>query len=383
MNTESLARAFDSFTAASQSLEIQYVRLQERIVFLTSELARKNEELNAALGDAEENKNYLRAVLFSLEESIVAMDQEGIITMANKSAEDLFGLGGDLVGRRFDELPCVFTNEGSDLVLTVNGRKRIVILSQSPVVDIKGRQRGMVVLVKDITWVRGLEMHHERNQRLIAMGEMAAKIVHEVRNPLCSMELYAGILAKEVGDTGHRELAQGISTGISNLNNILTNMLYFAKPQKTLLRQVRLDRIIEDVISLFAPFIESRDVSLHCALRESRVLGDDELLKQVLMNIIINAVHSVQAGGSITLSIRGNKDYEVVDIRDSGEGIEQENIERIFDPFFSTKEKGTGLGLTIASKIMISHGGFIKVTSEAGKGSTFSLHFPAEEKVHE
>lgn len=227
--------------------------------------------------------------------------------------------------------------------------------------------------------LREMEIQQERNQRLIAMGEMVAKIVHEIRNPLCSIELFSSMLEKELDNRDHKKLAKGISEGINSLNNILTNMSLFSRNPRPNLKDVDLRKIIDDSIFMLSPLIRSRDIRLEETLFECHILGDAELIKQVILNIIINAIQSTPDKGDISVIMRIDNGYIAVDFIDNGEGIDRDNIERIFDPFFSTKDKGTGLGLTIATKIMQAHNGFIKVFSEKGKGSTFSIYFPKKD----
>lgn len=380
MDVERLNEAFYSFTEASKRLEASYGQLQEKVNHLTLELEKKNIELNEALTEAERNKDYLNAILYNLEEAIIVVDPMNKITMINKSAEELLCLHSmGTIGRVFSDLNFTLTKDNSETFLSVNGKKYSIILSHSDIVDSEGLLKGRVILIKDITRLKELEARHERNQRLIAMGEMAAKIVHEIRNPLCSIELFSSMLEKELGGTDHQKLASGISTGINNLNNILTNMLFFARPHKPAMNIIRLDVTIEDSICMLAPLMDSRGVLIKKVTYEREISGDAELLKQVFMNIIINAIQSMPGGGKIDAIMRENSESIIVDFCDTGCGISEKDKEKIFDPFFSTKDNGTGLGLTIASKIMQAHGGFIKVYSEEGKGSTFSLHFPLKE----
>ncbi|HET6514218.1 MAG TPA: ATP-binding protein [Thermodesulfovibrionales bacterium] len=377
MDVELLNEAFLNFTKASKSLEAYYGGLQEKVRHLTTELEKKNRELNEALADAEKNKDYLNAILYNLEEAIIVINPDNRVTMVNKSAEELLGVTlADIGGRVFEDLDFSIREDGSDTYLFAGGKKYSIILSHSPVVDSEGFLRGNVILIKDVTRLRELEVHHERNQRLIAMGEMAAKIVHEVRNPLCSIELFSSMLEKELKDNGHKELARGISTGIGNLNNILTNMLFFARPHKPAMRRIRLNRVVEDSTELFIPLMESRKVRIEKSVFDCEISGDGELLKQVVMNIVINAIQAMHDSGNMAVTMRREKGFVIVEVADTGEGIGKENMEKIFDPFFSTKDAGTGLGLAIASKIMQTHNGYIKVKSEEGEGSTFSLWFP-------
>jgi signal transduction histidine kinase len=380
MDVERLNKAFQNFTIASKSLETSYDLLREKIRYLTTELEIKNKQLNDALADAEKNREYLKAILYNLEEAIIVTDPEDMVTMINRSAEKLLELSPvDAIGREFRHLPFSVTENGSETFLHVDGKEYNIILSKSHVTHTDGYLKGRVVLIKDITRLKELEVQQKRNQRLIAMGEMSAKIVHEIRNPLCSIELFASMLEKDIVDPAHRELARGISIGISNLNNILKNMLFFARPHKPLMKRINLLGVIKDSIPMFKLLMESRKIRLKQLVFDYEILGDAELLKQVFINIIINAIQSMHEVGRIDITMRTDEKGIIVDLRDSGDGIKQEYIEKIFNPFFSTKDTGTGLGLAIAAMIMQGHGGYIKVKSEVGKGSTFSLFFHQKE----
>lgn len=376
-NVAKLNEAFHSFTQASRSLERYYRELRERVQYLTLELERKNSELEAAISEVREAKDYLQAVLQSISEAIIVLDQDEKVTMLNRAAEELLCSHGEaLIGRPFNELGICIGGEGPETTLEVKGKRYEIILSRSTVSDPKGLLRGHVILIKDITRLKELEQHQERNQRLISMGEMAAKIVHEIRSPLCSIELFSNMLSKDLEGTEHAEIARGISTGIRSLNNVLTNMLFFAKPQKPSFRDVMVDSIIEDSLRMLTPLMEIRGIRLHKDITSHTIRGDQELLKQVFMNILLNAVQAMPQGGTLAVTTILTDGFITVEISDEGEGIAPENIEKVFDPFFSTKEKGTGLGLTIAHGIMQAHGGFIKARNNDGRGSTFCLYFP-------
>ena len=231
--------------------------------------------------------------------------------------------------------------------------------------------------------LREMEEHHRRNHRLIAMGEMAAKIVHEVRSPLCSIELFSNMLSNDLEGTGHAEMAKGISTGISSLNNILSNMLFFAKPQKPSFSEVKLNDVISETTEMLAPLMDNRAIKLESTVSKENIYADPELLKQVFMNIILNAIQAMTEGGIIKICTADKDGNLAVEVTDEGMGVDEENIENIFDPFFSTKEKGTGLGLSIAHKIMQSHNGYIRARRNNGNGSTFCLYFPVNETGRE
>ncbi|MEW6569730.1 MAG: ATP-binding protein [Nitrospirota bacterium] len=381
MSVELLSEAFQNFTKASKSLENYYVLLQKRVRYLTTELEKTNKELKKALSEAERNKDYLKAILYNLEEAIIVVDPDDRVTMLNKSAKELLGISRqEIIGKVFKDLELSIENGTgtSETLLSVRGRSYNVIISRSPILDSEDSLRGTVILIRDITRLKELEIQHERNQRLIAMGEMAAKIVHEIRNPLCSMELFASMLEKELDNKTCKELAKGISAGISNLNNILKNMLFFARPHKPAMRNINLEKVVEDSLMMFAPLLASRNINLKKSLLDCEISGDAELLKQVFINIVSNAIQSMPDadGGRLKVVMSKSVHAVIVEVEDSGEGIKLEDLEKIFNPFFSTKDAGTGLGLTIASKIMQAHGGYIKVQSEEGNGSVFRLYFP-------
>lgn len=372
--------AFKNFMLASQSLEHMYQKLKDRVLYLTDELEEKNKQLEKALYDTEEAEDYLKGILESLSESIIVIDPSGDITMFNKAAEKLLGLSAeDVIGRPFNGLGIKFDSDGADTFLKTHKKTRNVFMSRSNVSDSRGCIRGQVIMIQDMTRIKELESHQERNKRLIAMGEMAAQIVHEIRSPLCSIELYASMLEAELGDSPQTNFAKGIYTGIRSLNNILTNMLFFAKPQKPVFHTLNLNSIVSETIFMLMPLVEARAIKFtRSQYSDVQIDGDSELLKQVLMNVIINAVQAAGENGEIFINecVNDNNKSAVVEVRDNGEGIEHENIERIFDPFFSTKEKGTGLGLAIASKIMLAHDGIIRANSEKGLGSTFQIVLP-------
>jgi signal transduction histidine kinase len=342
-NVTKLNEAFHSFTQASKSLESYYAKLRERVNYLTEELEKKNIQLHEAILEVRESKDYQQAVLQSISEAIIVLDQNEKISMINRASEEL---------------------------LCIDAERAATVL------DPEGNVRGFVILIKDITRIKELERQQERNQRLIAMGEMAAKIVHEIRSPLCSIELFSNMLTDDLEGTAHSDMARGISTGIKSLNNILTNMLFFAKPQKPALKDIRLDLALEESVAMLMPLIDARGLKIRSSLSKEIIAGDTELLKQVSMNILMNAVQAMPRGGKIEISMASNDEYVSVYIVDEGEGISPEYAEKIFDPFFSTKDTGTGLGLAIAHKIMQCHDGLIKASRNDDKGSTFSLLFP-------
>lgn len=371
-----LNEAFQSFTRASKSLESYYGELQERIRYLTEELERKNRELEIALKEVQKNRDFLGAIIKSIEEAIIVIDTEERIIMLNHSAEEFFGVKEkDTIGKCLSELDFSISHDGADAVLTAGNRRRKIILSNSPVVS-NGALTGEVILIRDITRLRDMELQYERNKRLIAMGEMAAHIVHEIRNPLCSIELFATMLEKETVSDRGRELSKGISAGIRSLNTILTNMLLFARPGRINPVPLSTSDILSGVCQMVSPLLTSGNVNIHLPQEDLFLMGDMDLLMQALLNIVINAIQAMPDGGDIYIKVYEEDGFINLSVKDTGKGIDPDIIDRIFDPFFTTKENGTGLGLAITAKIIQAHGGFINVKSEPGRGSEFILSIP-------
>ncbi|MCL1926683.1 MAG: ATP-binding protein [Syntrophorhabdaceae bacterium] len=376
-----LSEAFTSFTATSGLLEQYYDMLRERVRYLTVELEERNAQLNAALADANEAKDNLRCILQSMAEALIVLDRDGNVMMVNRAAVEIIGPSAeDATGKSLEALDFSLVSEGDDTVLIANGRRFDVFVSRSNVADSSGAVHGSVLLIQDITRMKELEAQSQRNRRLIRMGEMAAKIVHEIRSPLCSIELYATMLESELGEGEAARLSRGISSGIMSLNNILTNMLLFARQQKPAVSRIDASFVVREALRILEPMIDSRGIPVTLNAQEGIYFsGDPELLKQVLLNVVLNAIQATYGGGSIGIAVYEGKDGVMIEVSDEGEGISKEDLDRIFDPFFSTKAKGTGLGLAIAFRIMEAHGGHIRARSVPGEGSVFSLHFPAAE----
>ncbi|OGP50554.1 MAG: hypothetical protein A2Y79_06580 [Deltaproteobacteria bacterium RBG_13_43_22] len=379
-----LHEAFSNFTAASKSLESYYQKLQAEVHYLTGVLEETNQQLSAALNQAEESKDFLQGILQSLEEAIIVLDPNERVIMLNRAAEEMLdNHASQIIGRPFQCLDFNLLEEGTDTCFVNKKKKFQVIISRSLIQDSEGLVRGYVVLIKDISLIKELEMQQERNKRLIAMGEMAAKLVHEIRNPLCSIELYASMLAGDLEHTVHADLSQGISQGIKSLNHVLTNMHHFAVPQKPLFSWVDIEKILEELFFMLRPLLEAKRIQLVKSLNgQARLWGDGELIKQVLLNLLLNAVEATPEEGAVELSLRKKVGWGmVVEIKDLGPGIPNEYMEKIFDPFFSLKEKGSGLGLSIAANIMQAHGGTIKVHCHEAQGACFQLIFPTVESI--
>ena len=250
------------------------------------------------------------------------------------------------------------------------------ITSSSPIFDTTGEFIGTVNVVSDITELKNLRERLITAERMAALGEVAAKVAHEIRNPLVSLGGFAKRLEKKL-DGNLKEYADIIAKEVERLEEILNEILSFVKETRFVKETVNSVRLIEDVISLMESDLEERDIALVREFSEPvEMYVDPNRMKEALLNILSNAVQAVGREGKIFIKTYIKDNAAVVEIRDTGIGIAEEDMPFIFDPFFTTKRTGTGLGLTITHRIVKEHSGNIEVESRPGAGSTFRVFIP-------
>lgn len=229
-----------------------------------------------------------------------------------------------------------------------------------------------------------------RADRLASLGTLTASLAHEIRNPLVAIKTFAQLLPERMDDEEFRTGFLNIASGsVDRISTLINELLSFARPSTPQLKNEDINEIVQKVELLITPEARKKDINLssNFALHLPPVLVDGEQIKQVLLNVILNAIQAIEGKGEIWLETRainitryGNPERFVqIEIRDTGEGIPQENLERIFDPYFSTRPNGSGLGLSISHQIVQEHGGFFDVESEVGKGTSFRIHLPLRE----
>ena len=393
-----LQRSFDEFNQATARLQKAFDNLEQKFEEINRELEIKNEELKQTIAEKDEVKNYLQNILESLTTGVVVTDLAGRITTLNRCAETFFGISQDqVVGKNLkvllDDLNIlemnVFdcTDYPADRGRKVTLRERIVEIFGSPMKAEQGEIIGNVFILRDITKIEKLEEMAKRTEKLAAMGEMAANIAHEIRNPLGSIELFASLLMKDIKDEKCQGRLSHIITSVKNMDNKISNLLLFTTQNNPVMREVNLHQVLKEVLRFSDPIIRQEDISLSVKYShfEPFIRGDVEMLKQVFLNILLNAIQAMMDGGWLDIETIVSHGREVgstgdrtVEIRisDTGVGIPGENLKKIFDPFFSTRERGSGLGLAIVHNIVHIHGGAIDVERRENGGTVFSILFP-------
>lgn len=214
--------------------------------------------------------------------------------------------------------------------------------------------------------------------RLSAIGQLAASLAHEIRNPLGSIEGAVDICERTASEDKRREFLRIIKKEAGRLNALLTNLLDFARTRTPQMRSVEVDGIVKAVVSLIAHSAQQRGVQLRSDIPADfqPVECDAQQIQQALLNIALNALQATPSGGTVSLSAARQDEWVLLRVKDEGEGVREADLNRIFDPFYTTKEGGTGLGLAVSYQILLQHRGRILAARNAGPGMTFTLTWP-------
>ena len=254
-------------------------------------------------------------------------------------------------------------------------------ISSVPITDGHNNPIGRVTLMYDVTEIKKLEAQVRRHDRLVALGKMAAGVAHEVRNPLSSIKGFATLLGSRFqAESEEGEAAKLLINEVERLNRSITELLTYARPLPLAIAEVEIAPFIEASLKLIQSDAKELGVAVRqeIALPRKQVRLDKDRLNQVLLNLYLNSLQAMEHGGELEVSVHeGNLPGTVeISVRDTGCGIAADILERVMDPYFTTKPEGTGLGLAMVYKIIDEHGGTIKIASTEGQGTTVSIILP-------
>jgi signal transduction histidine kinase len=257
--------------------------------------------------------------------------------------------------------------------------KGTFLTSTSPIFDTEGNFIGTVHIVRDITELKNLREKLQTAERMAALGEVAAKVAHEIRNPLVSVGGFAKRLEAKL-DGNLKEYAGIISKEVTRLEAILKEILGFVRETRISRRVVNINELLHDTANLIAHEVSDKGNTIITAFEEPPLMFiiDPDRMREAIMNILVNANQATD-GGTITIRTYKEGSLGVIEISDTGCGIKEEDIGRIFDPFFTTRPMGTGLGLAIARRIVEEHSGKITVESKPGEGTKFRIYLTLKE----
>ena len=374
---EALAHALEVFTQSTKTMEEAYRRLEVRIDELDRELADKNREL-ALTGD------YLSNLLESMTDGVIAVDTEGVVTRFNRAAGAILGYRAEeVVGlpfrRTFGRNFAAPKHPGAMELRAKSGRMIPVSERDSPIASPSGKRLGSVKTFQDLSELIALRQQVRQIDRLAAIGEMAATVAHEIRNPLGGIRGFATFLAQDIApDDPRRRLVDKILEGAQSLDKVVNELLEYTRPVELNLRPGRCAGILDTALG-FLKYDRGQITITNEVTPDFNVLADADKMGQVFLNILLNAVQSIEGAGEIHISTAVDTTYVSTLFRDTGCGMNEEQRKKVFSPFFTTKEKGTGLGLAVSAKIVEGHGGDIAVESQLGKGTVISVRLPRSE----
>ena len=242
--------------------------------------------------------------------------------------------------------------------------------------------KGTVITIYDITEKRKEEIKTRRLESLASLTNVAAAVAHEIKNPLAAISIHLQLLKKMPAEKTSCEKAKKhifvIEEEIERLNKIVVDFLFAVRPLKFEFAPVDVNSVLKNLCETFFDEFDGKGITMSLNLAENlpKIQGDERFLRQVFMNILTNAGAAMPSGGFLDIATNAKNDFITVTVSDSGQGILPENLNKIFEPYFTTKHDGTGLGLTIAYKIIKEHGGDISVYSDFGMGTSFRFMLP-------
>ncbi len=396
---DEIGRLAVAFNHMAAQLHQQRAALQEA----HSELERRFQELA-------DLKGYTDSIFASVTSGIVTVDLDGRVVTLNPAAEMLTGFfAGEVVGRYCTELFLRTAEMGDILMETLASRAPItnvsltlrrrtgaglpIELSTAPLKGGDGKDLGVVAVFRDLTAVRQLESQLRRSDRLAALGTLAAGLAHEIKNPLTSILTFSRHLDRRFDDQHFRgRFLNVVPRELERINAIVERLLELARPARLSFTLVRLPALVDRVVDLYANQIESRGITVRreYARDVPPIQADEEALYRAIVNVVTNALEAMGAGGHLTVRVTWADGGDSVpaprrrsfgrrvriEVEDTGAGIVMSEADRVFNPFFTTKETGTGLGLALTHKIVEDHGGAIDFRSAPGAGTVFRIVLP-------
>jgi two-component system sensor histidine kinase HydH len=353
-------------------------------------LVQGNYSTRKALADFQQ---YTLDVIQGMAQGFINVDHMGTLRTINPEAETILGIRArEYLGKKWSEL---FHQEGWDeMIRLLESRTAFYDLEISPseigrpylrvtMIPVRGQEgaQGMVLFLRDMGEVKGLQAEVRRSERLAALGRLVAGMAHEIRNPLNSIRGFSQHLkSRFTRDTSEGKAVDIIVREVDRLNRVITELLDFSRPREPKMEKLDLNNVVKSTIVLVEREAASQGITLVTEIAETRVpvMGDNDSLKQLLLNLILNGFQAMPDGGILTIRTGFSGRRSFMSVVDTGPGIEEGDHEKIFEPFFTTRESGTGLGLAIVHRIMLDHGGEIRLESTLGKGAVFTARFPEE-----
>jgi len=337
--------------------------------------------------------------LESIPYAIITTDRDGIIKSFNRGAEELllfsrqevigcpifnlhiFKQGNELLKHTFERGQVI--EEAETCVFDKNGHKYDVRFYSASLFNEELYNSGAIIVIRDVSEMKKLQEHLYQSERLAALGQLTAGIAHEIKNPLNIISVASEALQRrqkknKTKDPYVEELVENILETTSRMNKLLQDFLQLSNEKLGKVETVDLIHVIDDLLHKLRTTFYEKNITLHryYNVEHAAIRGDKNRITQAFLNLILNSIHAMENDGELTITIEEQKQNWCVSIKDTGKGIKETNLQRIFNPFFSTKQTGTGLGLSIVHEIITQHNGSITVESKVNKGTTMICLLP-------
>ena len=343
-----------------------------------------------------DSRAFASEVVANLPEGLLVIDDQGDVSFMNDSAKLLFDAGGgdnreNLLNEHLPaQVQSLIVRLDTQRVVTEQemvcslAREREIPLgvSGARIVTEDGRLVGKILIFRDLREVRRLQEEVKRKEKLAAIGSLAAGVAHEIRNPLSSIKGFATLFKTRFSsESDEHEAAEIMIHEVDRLNRVVTELIEYARPSNIRVRKSDVQELIAHSLSLIRQDAEMADVHVETDIADgiSHVALDPDRMQQCLLNIYLNAIQAMPEGGTLQVEVfRADNKRIGLRVSDTGKGIPEDDLAMIFDPYYTTKNRGTGLGLAMVLKIVEAHGGEITVTSREGKGTVFTMLLPGE-----
>jgi two-component system sensor histidine kinase PilS (NtrC family) len=352
--------------------------------YLSSRLEKTTRKLDEKATDLRDLEFFNKEVIESLPSGLFTTDLSGKVLTFNRAAEKITGCKRDSVtGRRVDEVvpyfKFPFVQSRREEAIKANGVRKVIGFQITPRKDISGNSTGFIGIFQDLTELKRFEAEVKRREKWAAIGELSSNIAHEIRNPLASLKGSIEMLKDGTMPQDHRKRLMEIALKeMERLNCIITDFLTYSRPTSPEFRKFELHSILDETTELLRNVEQNKgNISIKKKYTgKIEMNADPQKLRQVFWNLGINAIEAMPQGGELVVSTRNTDTAVEISFEDSGVGIDKQNMEKVFYPFFTTKDNGTGLGLAIAYRIIEEHAGKINVESNPGIGTTFEVILP-------
>jgi signal transduction histidine kinase len=366
-------------------LEKYAVDLEQKVQERTEELSVEKEKLKHRTEELSTEKDKLNTIVSAVGSGIVLFDTGKKIQWINQTMRDM--VGKDITGMSYEEICAGCTVIGSytanelktEILTNLFGRgDKYYQVTTAPVKSVGGEVHGYIKLVQDVTEMKRIEEQMMHSEKLVSLGRLTSGIAHEIGNPLTSVFSFVQMLREMEHDEFKKETIETIYFNMNRIADILKQLSVFSKMPPMELKPEKVNSLIEDSLSLIQYDNRVQDITIMKDLWPDvpEITTDGNQLRQVFVNIVLNAADAMPHGGALTIRSRVRNNSVVIDFEDTGVGIAAEDLSRIFDPLYTTKERGTGLGLAVSYHIIKKLNGSMTAESEPNKGSRFEIALP-------